>query len=245
MNEARCPRRHRGVSLLAVFTAVVIIMTGEIAHAFPPYHSTDAETAESGTIESRLGLVSVEHDRGNIHYASPLLHLNIGLAQNVEIPTEWEYLPDEGSIGDVAVGIKFATDPARFSIGMENLALLPLAPHQSGLGLESQLLATYRMERHLLHLNAGGFYDPRGDETERGWRLGLLVEKQQLKFRHGLELFLRQIHGQPVAAQLGWGIITPIPKHELEMRFGIHAGLTREAPDIETSFWLTWKWRLQ
>ncbi len=57
------------------------------AVAFPPYRSTDADTAEPGQLEVRLGLLGVEREDDDNAYSSPLLRANLGLPRHLELIT--------------------------------------------------------------------------------------------------------------------------------------------------------------
>jgi len=218
-------------------------LSASAAAAFPPYRSTDAETAEAGQLELRLGLLKVEREDGDNAYASPLLRANLGLVRNLEFISEFEYQADRGRLGDGAAGFKGVHffSPS-FSVGLETLALLPVSSELSGVGVESQLLATFRRDDLLLHLNAGGFYDPRPRDTERGWRASVLAELRRGRWRPGLELFAKQVHGEPSQVQAGPGVI--VDADPFDVRAGVHFGLTSAAPDFRATLWLSWKWRL-
>ena len=213
------------------------------AGAFPPYRSTDAETAEAGELELRLGLGKVEREDGDNAYASPLLRTNLGLIRNLEFISEFEYDADEGRLGDGAAGFKGVhfLSPS-FRVGVETLALLPVSSSLSGVGVESQLLATLRRDDLLLHLNAGGFYDPRHRKTERGWRASVLTELRRGRWRPGLELFGKQVHGEPTQLQAGPGVIVDVGP--FDVRTAVHFGLTSAAPDFRATLWISWKWRV-
>ncbi len=212
------------------------------AVAFPPYRSTDADTAEPGKLEVRLGLLRVEREDDDNAYSSPLLRTNLGLPKNLELITEFEFRADEGRFGDGAAGLKWVPVRSSWSFGVETLALLPVSSEHSGSGVESQLLATFRRKDFLIHINAGGFYDARPSETEHGWRASTLSELQIGRFRPGLEVFAKQVHSEPVQVQLGAGVIAQLGS--IDVRTGVHAGLASQAPDFVASLWVTWKWAL-
>ncbi len=136
------------------------------AVAFPPYRSTDADTAEPGKLEVRLGLLRVEREDDDNAYSSPLLRTNLGLPKNLELITEFEFRADEDRFGDGAAGLKWVPVRGSWSLGLETLALLPVSSEHSGSGVESQLLATFRRKDFRIHINAGGFYDARPSEIE-------------------------------------------------------------------------------
>ena len=222
------------------FAAVCVIFTLEapLALAFPPYRSTDAETADPWDLEGRLGLVRLTRDDAENAYASPLLRINFGLPERVELTFEFEYLPAEAAVGDAAAGFKWVPWFHDLSAGIEVLALLPVSS-EGGAGVESQLLATQRLMPFKLHLNAGGFYDARPTPFEKGFRAGLLGELDGERFRPGLELFAKQVLSEPVAVQGGVGIIVKLGP--VDLRAGAHLGLTEAAPDVVASFWIAGK----
>jgi hypothetical protein len=222
--------------------ATSVALRASAAWSFPPYRSTDAETADPGVVEVRLGLTRVEREAHDSHYASPLARVNLGVVENLELVSELEYLPEEGHLGDGALGVKGVAPLGPLRVGVETLALLPSSSGQSGVGVESQLLASWRRGPVDLHVNAGGFHDPRPDEIERGWRASILAELERGRARPGLEAFARQVHGESVAVQAGPGVILDVGA--VDLRAALHVGLTREASDLVGSLWITWKWRL-
>lgn len=236
--ESRCASRRGAVALLGAALALAL---APAARAFPPYRSTDAETVAPGVVEARLGLLRVERDDHDSRYTSPLLRLNLGVVRGFELVSELEYDLESSRLGDGGLGLKWATQEAPLRVGVETLALLPVSSLQSGVGVESQLLATWRLEDVRIHANAGGFYDPRPREIERGWRASLLVEAERRPVRLGAELFAKQIHGEGVRVEAGPGVIWGIGP--IDVRAGLHAGLSSEAPDLRASLWLSWEGR--
>ena len=211
----------------------------EVAWAFPPYRSTDADTAEEGVLEVRLGLAQVERESQKNAYLSPLLRGNLGLAANLELVSEVEYRADEGEVTDAAVGFKWVPFKRSLSLGVENLLLLPVSADHDGVGVESLLLATLQRGDLLVHLDLGGFHDTRPSPTEKGWKSGVIVELIRGQFRPGLELFAKQVKHERASVQAGPGVI--IDLGPLDVRSGLRVGLTREAPDLEVNLWVTWK----
>ena len=231
-------RLRLGLALCALASPLF----GEASSAFPPYRSTDADTAEIGTLELRLGLLRVEREDGDGAYASPLLRANLGLSEDVEIISEFEYRADERRVGDGAVGFKWVPLRSTWSVGVETLALLPVSSRHDGAGVESQLLVTYDADPFQLHLNAGGFYDARPSDNERGWRASVLAELDWGRFRPGIELFAKEVHGEHTIVQAGPGILVDVGP--FDVRSAVHLGLTSEAPDFVASLWVSWKWPL-
>lgn len=232
----------RHVSLHLVALAAVVAFPTQAAWSFPPYRSTDAETAEPGSLEMRLGLLRVEREDHDDTYSTPLLRANLGLVENLELVSELEYQPEEGQLTDGAVGLKGVTPWGPLHVGIETLALLPVSSAQSGVGVESQLVGTWRRAPLRLHVNAGGFQDPRSAQTERGWRASLLAELESGHGRAGLEVFAKQVHGESVAVQAGPGVIFDLGPADL--RCALHVGVSPEAPDLTVSLWITWDWRV-
>jgi hypothetical protein len=209
--------------------------------AFPPYETTDAETAGTSAIEFRLGLLEIEKTGSDSERRTPLTNLNFGVGPHFEVSSELEYAPDDDRLDDGAVGFKWAAPRGAVKIGVETLALLPVHSEQSGAGVESQFLLTLEREQWTLHGNAGLFHDPRSEGTERGWRASVLAEFPRDKLRPGVELFVRDSDVREAEIQAGVGLIASLER--MEIRTGLHVGLTDAAPDLEARVWLSWKWQ--
>lgn len=224
-----------GARAIAVRCAVgLLAVTGaREAAAFPPYRSTDAETADPWTLEARLGLLRWRREGTADVYSSPLLRLNFGFPCRIEIVTELEHEAGEGLV-DGAVGLKWVPLMGAASVGIETLALLPVSGG-GGLGIESNLVMTYRRQAAALHVNAGAFYDARPVEAERGWRAGILAEWRVGRFRPGFEVFAKRAGAEPVQILAGPGVI--IGARRMDVRLGLHFGLTAVAPDVVTDVW--------
>ena len=225
-----------------VWLSVAIFAIPPVASAFPPYRSTDADTAPLGVLEARVGIVRVRREGDENSYAAPLLRLHLGIARNSELVSEVEYDQDENQLGDGAIGFKLVTGEGPLRWGVETLALLPVNSMQSGVGIESQLVVTWSRAPVRLHFNAGGTYDSRPSDRERAWRASVLAEYEHPLGRPGLELFTRQFRGEPTEVQIGAGWIAPVGRFEL--RIGLHAGLTSNAPDLTASLWFSTQRRL-
>jgi hypothetical protein len=215
---------------------LLAILSAPRAGAFPPYRSTDAGTADPWVFEGRLGVLRLRRDRGDNVYSSPLLRLNLGLPHAVELISELEVRPGNGGLTDAAVGAKWVPVRGRWSLGTETLLLLPV-PNAGGVGIESQLVLTYRdrRERLRLHINGGGFYDGRADAAEKGWRASALAEIRSGRYRPGLEVFARKIGSAPVEVLAGPGVIVDVGR--LDIRLGLHVALTAAAPDAVVDAW--------
>lgn len=220
--------------------ALILIFAAPAAHAFPPYRSTDADTAGPGLIQLRLGLLRIKRVDSGSERSTPLTRTNFGIGDHFEIVSEFEYSPDRHELEEGALGFKWARLDDGFGIGVETLTLLPVHGGQSGAGIESQFIATLERESWQLHVNAGRFYDPRSRITERGWRASVLAEFPSGELRPGIELFGKENQFGGARVQAGVGVIAQVRR--LQVRTGLHFGLTREAPDIEASVWLAWSW---
>jgi hypothetical protein len=230
--------------VIAVFAFVLLACTApRPSWAFPPYRSTDADTADPWVFEARLGLLRVQRERSETAYSSPLWRGNLGLPHKTEIVTEFEFRADEAEAADAAIGLKWVPLFGAFSLGIETLALLPVAPDTRNAGVESQLVTTVRSGELLLHLNGGGFYDARPAEPEAGWRSSVLAELQVgRRFRPGFEVFGKQVEDAPVQVSAGPGVIADAGLAEL--RVGLEAGITDEAPDLRFNVWIARKFPL-
>ena len=221
----------------AILAASFVFTLAPESAAFPPYRSTDAGTADPWVLEPRLGLVKATRESGSdVEVAAPLGRLNLGLPQHFEIVGEAEYSPRDERLGDAAAGAKWAPLHGKLSFGTEVLALLPVSS-EGGIGVEGQLLASYRASPLRLHLNGGAFADGRPDPSERGWRASVLGELDLDGARPGVELFAKRVADEPVQVLAGLGTIANIGS--FDVRLGVHAGLTDASPELVGSAWLS------
>jgi hypothetical protein len=223
-----------------VAAAFLGLLLARAACAFPPYRSTDAETAGADAVELRLGLLRIQRRDGQSNRLTPLSRLNVGVGDHYEIISEFEYAPDDHQLDEGALGFKWANLDGTLGFGVETLVLLPVQSDQGGAGVESQFLTTLKHENWRVHFNAGAFYDPRRHDTVRGWRGSVLAEFPRERWRPGVEFLTRRAHGGSTRSQLGFGAITQLER--VEIRTGVHVGLSDAAPDIEGSVWLSWRW---
>lgn len=228
-------------TILPVLLLISVCLSSP-AVAFPPYRSTDAETAGDDTLEARIGLLRLQVNDSHSTRKTPLSRINYGIGAHFEVISELEYAIDDSQFDEGALGFKWAKLTNDRGIGVETLVLLPVQSQQSGAGLESQLIRTWRQERSRVHVNAGMFYDPRGASTERGWRASALAEFPRDRLRPGVELFVRDSNLTDTRMQAGVGLIASL--ESVEIRTGLHVGLNDAAPDLEASVWLSWKWQV-
>ena len=231
----------KSASLAALLLAVPLCAAPP-ALAFPPYRTTDAETAGDDTLEARIGLLRLQVRDSHSTRTAPLSRINYGIGPRFEVISELEYAIDDHELDEGALGFKWARLEDRRGIGVETLILLPVRSELSGAGIESQLIRTWQQERSRVHVNAGAFYDPRADSTERGWRASALAEFPRGRMRPGVELFVRDSDESDTRMQAGVGLIASLER--VEIRTGLHVGLNDAAPDLEASVWLSWKWRV-
>jgi hypothetical protein len=233
----RTTRAAVAAALLAALTCL-----SSKALAFPPYRTTDAETAGDDTLEARIGLLRLQVRDSHSTRKTPLSRINYGIGSHFEVVSELEYAIDEHELDEGALGFKWAKLAEGRGIGVETLLLLPVRSELSGVGVETQLIRTWQQQRSRVHVNAGAFYDPRGTATERGWRASALAEFPRDRLRPGVELFVRDSSTTDTRLQAGIGLIASLPR--VEIRTGLHVGLNEAAPDLEASVWLAWKWRV-
>jgi hypothetical protein len=228
-------------AVAAMLLAALTCLSSE-ALAFPPYRTTDAETAGDDTLEARIGLLRLQVRDSHSTRKTPLSRINYGIGSHFEVVSELEYAIDEHELDEGALGFKWAKLAEGRGIGVETLLLLPVRSELSGVGVETQLIRTWQQQRSRVHVNAGAFYDPRGTATERGWRASALAEFPRDRLRPGVELFVRDSNTTDTRLQAGVGLIASLPR--VEIRTGLHVGLNDAAPDLEASVWLAWKWRV-
>lgn len=234
--------RTNHAALMALLGTFGLVLASTPAVAFPPYRTTDADTAGARMLELRFGLLKLQRRDSESARSAPLSRINFGVGRHFEVISELEYAIDDQRIAEGALGFKWANLTAGRGVGVETLILLPVHSELSGTGIESQYLRTWHHERWQLHVNAGGFYDPRSATTERGWRASTLVEFPREQFRPGVELFVKDARSASARVQAGVGAIVPLERFEI--RTGLHIGLNDAAPDVEASIWFSWKWRL-
>jgi len=220
----------------------LLLLAAHPVYAFPPYKTTDAETAGDHTLEARIGLLRLQVRDSHSTRTTPLSRINYGIGPRFEVISELEYAIDEHELDEGALGFKWAKLESGRGFGVETLIVLPVRPELGGSGIESQVIRTWQQDRSRVHVNAGGFYDPRNDVTERGWRASALAEFPRGRLRPGVELFVRDSDTSDTRMQLGVGLIASLER--VEIRTGLHVGLNDAAPDIEGSVWLSWKWRV-
>jgi hypothetical protein len=209
------------------------------AGAFPPYRSADGTPATPYELGVRLGLGRVQWDGGHSDVTAPLLRTSLGLPDGFEVIAQLEYAPRTDRLGDAALGGKWATRATEtLSVGVETFALLPVRSSASGVGVESLLAATIQRDPYRLHLNAGGFHDPRFGPAHSGWRASALAEVVPRPGRRiGFEVFAKDSDRAPADVRAGVGLIYDLGA--FDVRTAVHVGVSRAAPDVVTSLWVT------
>ena len=225
--------------LLFALASATFVCAPSPASAFPPYRSADAVPANPYELGVRLGVGRVEWDRGRSDVTAPLLRASLGLPDGLEVISQLEYSPNTDRLADGAVGGKWATVVTEtVSVGVEALALLPVRPSSGGVGVESLFVATFQGDAYRLHLNAGGFYDPRAGPARSGWRASALAEVVPRPGRRfGFEVFGKDSDRGGADLRAGAGLIYDLGP--FDVRTAVHLGLSPAAPDVVTSLWLT------
>jgi hypothetical protein len=226
-------------SALGALASAMCVCAPTQASAFPPYRSADATPPTPYELGVRLGVGRLQWDDGRSGVTAPLLRASLGLPDGFEVISQIEYSPRENRIGDAALGGKWATRVAgTVSVGVETFALLPVRPSTGGVGVETLFVATLRSDPYRLHLNAGGFHDPRAGPPQSGWRASALAEVvPRPGQRIGLEVFGKDSGRARPDLRAGVGLI-----HDLgwfDVRTAVHVGLSPAAPDVVTSLWFT------
>ncbi len=223
--------------VLSCMAVAAGLITALPAQAFPPYRTTDADTADPHSLEFRIG-VQAAHNSDGTELLAPRLRAKFGLPSKIELVSEFDFLPHSTEFDDAAAGVKWIPFfSSALSIGTEGLVLLPVRPMDHGAGTETQIVATFKSEKALLHVNAGGVYDPRGPFTESGWRASGLVEIPINKYKVGFEVFAKDTNLHLADVRVGAGIIYDMGA--FDVRFGAHAGLTPGAPDMAINLWIS------
>jgi hypothetical protein len=226
-------------SALGALASAMCVCAPTPASAFPPYRSADATPATPYELGIRLGVGRFQWDAGRSGVTAPLLRTGLGLPEGFEVIAQLEYSPRENRIGDGALGGKWATAVTdTVSVGVETFALLPVRPSTGGVGVESLLVATLRSDTYRLHLNAGGFYDPRAGPAQSGWRASALAEvAPRPGQRIGFEVFGKDSDRGRPDLRAGVGLIHDLGR--FDVRTAVHVGLSPAAPDVVTSLWVT------
>ncbi|MBI3070914.1 MAG: hypothetical protein HYY84_02180 [Deltaproteobacteria bacterium] len=221
-----------------VLAVVAGLGIARAAAAYPPYKSTDADTADPWTLELRLGLFGIEREKSRNIYSAPLLRLNFGLPGSIEINSEFEYQPVDGRVAEAALGAKWIPLVGKVSVGLEAVALLPVSS-AGGAGFEGALLTTVAAKPVSVHVNASGYFDGRGATNERGWKAGAIGEVRAGRFRPGVEMFAKGAVDEAVQVSAGAGVIVDLGP--VDVRVGARLGLTAAAADFVTTLWFTTK----
>lgn len=216
---------------------ICVLAFGLPAIAGPPYRTGDADTVPEGGLGVRVGILRAQREASSTNYLAPLLRLNLGLTRNAELTSLLDYAPEDGRLGDGGLAFKLVSREEGYNIATETLLRLPVSSRQSGIGFESHVLTTIERHPFRVHLSAGGFYDPRRAEVARGWRASMVGERHLGHMRVGMELFLHKAADEQLQVQAGVGFV--VPAGRLQVRAGMHAGLTSAAPDIAASVWVT------
>jgi len=225
-------------TLISALLGAAVACASGPALAFPPYRSTDGSPATPYEWGVRVGVGRLQRDEGRTDLTAPLLRTSLGLPDGFEVIGQVEYSPRANRIADGALGGKWATQlTPSLAVGVETFALLPVRSSTGGVGVESLLAATLRDGPYRLHLNAGGFHDPRSGPAQHGWRASALAEASSGSRRIGVELFAKDSNRRGADVRGGVGIIQDFGG--FDVRAAVHAGLSHAAPDVVTSLWVT------
>ena len=70
---------------------MVMMLAAQGAKAFPPYRTTDADTAGARVLEVRAGLLKLQRHGSTSDRSTPLTRINFGLGAHYEVISELEY----------------------------------------------------------------------------------------------------------------------------------------------------------
>lgn len=226
-------------SALGALASAMCVCAPTSTSAFPPYRSADGTPATPYELGIRLGVGRLQWDEGHSGVTAPLLRASLGLPDGFEVISQLEYSPRENRIGDGALGGKWAAAVTEtVGVGVETFALLPVRPGTGGVGVESLLAVTIRDDAYRLHLNAGGFHDPRAGPAQSGWRASALAEVvSRPGQRIGFEVFGKDSNRAGPDLRAGVGLIHDFGR--FDVRTAVHVGLSPAAPDVVTSLWVT------
>ena len=124
----RTPSRRKSIrrAMLPVTAIASMTCLTSTALAFPPYRTTDAETAGDDTLEARIGLLRLQVRDSHSTRKTPLSRVNYGIGPRFEVISELEYAIDERELDEGALGFKWAKLQNSRGIGVETLILLPV-----------------------------------------------------------------------------------------------------------------------
>ena len=150
---------------------VGILTLPRAAHAYRPFDGTDADVAETGTIELEVGPLQAERVAGRDAY-TPGGVFNYGVADGFELVADLDGLvqpagaPGHDALqSDVLVKHVFRAgslqDGSGPSVALETGLLLPGVPHHDGdgAGWIADLIVSQRLSVLTIHVNATAFYD--------------------------------------------------------------------------------------
>ena len=221
---------------LTVATCIAVLLFASASWAFPPYRSTDADTAEPWDLELRIGLIRAQRTAQTTAYSSPLGRINLGIPWRLELIGEFEKRADASKLADAAFGFKWVPVWAGpLSVGLEYLTLPPVSDAGGG-GIESQLVTTARPGPFRIHANGGAFFDRRPSPQEHGWLGSVLVECSVGIARPGLELAGKKNGSSPATVLAGAGVIIDVGP--FDVRLGTHFGIGPESPSWITNIWV-------
>ena len=219
--------------------------------AFRPFESTDAAVADKGVSEVELGLVDFAHDRGHTFLASPDLRYNFGFATNWEVVAEgvlqvfdssssrnFELLDPQLDLKAVLIRGPLQKGRSPISLAVEVTALLPETVPDSGFGMESVMIASFRTGNFTWHVNGGGGLQRGSSDSFGLW--GIILERRISKsLRLATELNGEFGHGLSARNSVLAGALWDL--HKVTFDAGVRFGLSRAAPDIAFTTGLTFR----
>jgi hypothetical protein len=221
------------------------------ALAYRPFESTDAAVADKGVSEVEFGLVDFEHRNGQNTVFSPDLRYNFGFATNWEVALEgalqvfdsastrdFDLLDPELNLKGVLIDGPLQKGHSPVSLAVEVGALLPETVPNSGFGLESVLIASFRTGNFTWHVNGGGGLLRGSSDSFALW--GIIVERPISKsLRLAAEINGQFGHGLSAEHSVLVGALWDF--HKITFDAGARFGLSKSVPDIAFTTGLTFR----
>jgi hypothetical protein len=194
--------------------ATIALLTGDLAWAYRPYDSTDADVAE---IELELGWQEADFDAQSADGIRAVFSRGIGEDREIVIEGGWLRMRSSGdnraSFEGAGAFVKQVhrrgslQGASGWSLASECGALIPTRGEDAGAGGECSLVASHYVSVLAIHLNAGLAY-----ETDHRWSrfAGLIIEAAgRRRFKPGIEVTHEQSEGSSefsALAAMSWSV---------------------------------------
>jgi hypothetical protein len=223
-----------------LFVLACLVLLASSAWGYRPFVSTDAAVAERARIEIELGYLTLVRTQGEHTFMIPLVVVNYGLAQTLELVGEFkgEEAPETGpQLIDPALSLKavlregILQEKAGVSVAVEMGLLLPSTmPGERKLGFEGVGIVSHRVSPFTFHLNIGGGVDR--EETRPFGVWGVITALPiGATVRLVGEVNGESVHGEAANNSGLLGVLWQPPWLKAVVDAGIRRGFSRGAPD--------------